>query len=321
MIRTFRVRHLILLILLFYAAMVLYYANTVPLLESSDEGAHFLYIHNLLVDRALPVIDNRESIAEQPDPAKRFAVESHQPPLYYLIGAVLISPTQRSDIDTYFQPNPLIFFRGIMQDNANVWLHTLAPTTGDTGTAIWILRLYSLALSVGTLLLIYRSARLALNTQSLALASMLLVACIPTFINIGGSVNNDNLVTLLYTAGVYWSLRTWRYGIRPRDIAIISLILAAIALTKINGLTLFPVTYLALIIGVQRRRYPLKRALQVIAVSLIATAILAGWWYIRNLTLYGDLLATSATLSLWGRNFANPTQSGNLSVEITRVWN
>jgi 4-amino-4-deoxy-L-arabinose transferase-like glycosyltransferase len=306
-------------VLFLYVMLALTYARSVPLFESSDEAAHFLNSHNLLVDRALPLIPTREQIAEETDLVRQWSIENHQPPLYYLIGAALISPTERQDIERYLRPNPLIFIRGVVEDNHHKWLSPLSPV-GHTAAAIWMIRLYSLALSAGTLLLIYHAALLAFGSRGLALTAMLLVALMPTFLNIGSSVNNDNLVTFLYTAGVYLSLRMWRYGIRNIDLLLISLILAAVALTKITGLTLFGVVYGALLVGVVRERFSFRRAALVVGCSLFAAALLAGWWYLRNLSLYGDPLAAAATQTLWGREFAKPTESGDVVGEISRLW-
>lgn len=309
---------LALLICALFVVLSLTYARAVPLLEASDEAAHFLYTHHLLVDRGLPVISTREQIADEDDLARRWSVESHHPPLYYAIGALLISPTQRADLEAYLQPNPLIFLRGIMADNHNKWLHPL-DANGDTALAIWILRGYSLALSVVTLWLIYQAATLAMGS-TVGLIALLIAAHLPTLLNIGSSVNNDNLVTLLYTAGVYWTLRLWHQrAIRPRDILAISAILCAIALTKITGLTLFAVVYGGVLLGVWRGHYPLRAALQLIVISLGVAAVGAGWWYLRNWTLYGDPIASAMTATLWGREFAKPTESGDLLAELSRV--
>jgi 4-amino-4-deoxy-L-arabinose transferase-like glycosyltransferase len=316
---TLRKNRLALLILCGYCLLALVYARAMPLFESSDEAAHFLNAHNLLTDRALPIIPSRAQITAETDPVRQWSIESHQPPLYYLIGAVFISPTQRDDLHDYLQPNPLIFIRGITKDNHHKWLHP-PETEGDTAVAIWMMRLYSLALSAGTLWLIYRAALLAFDSEQIALTAMLLVACIPTYLNIGSSVNNDNLVIFLYTAGVYLSLRMWRYGIRDIDITAISAVLAAVALTKITGLTLFGVVCIDLLIGVIQKRYPLRRAALVVGCSLGAAAIFAGWWYLRNWSLYGDPIAAAATQTLWGREFAKPAESGSIIGEITRVW-
>lgn len=313
------------LICAYFVVLALSYAVAMPPFEASDEAAHFLYIHNLLETRALPLIAGRDEIAEREDSVGRWSIENHQPPLYYAAGALLISWTQRNDIEAYLEPNGLIFLRGLPQDNANKWLHSPNPPQGDTLVALWVLRLYSLGLSTTTLFLIYRAARLFAEligekTEAFALTVMLLVASIPTFIAIGASVNNDNLVTLLYTAGVYQTLRLWRYGITRRDTIILCLLLGMIALTKITGLTLFGVVYGTLALGVVMRRFTVRQAALIIGTTALTAAVFAGWWYIRNWSLYGDPLAVAATSTLWGREFSVATESGDVFAEISRIW-
>ncbi len=306
------------LICVAYVAVATLYIRAVPLLESSDEAAHFLYVHNLLETRELPLIESRSQIADQTDLVRRWSLESHQPPLYYAIGALLISPTQRDDIETYLRPNPLIFLRGIVQDNANKWLHPV-ESSGDTATAVWVLRFYSLALSTATLVIIYRAARL-LFEWPVAVMAMALVASMPTYINIGSSVNNDNLVVFLYSAGVYVTLLMWRDGLQRRYIIWLSLILSAIALTKITGLSLFAVVGFAGLLGLLRphwTRLEVSRAAVILADVPLG---LAGWWYLRNWNLYGDPIASAATQALWGREFAKPLESAGGWSEITRIW-
>lgn len=306
------------LICVLYVVLAAMYMRAVPLLESSDEAAHFLYVHNLLEDRALPVIESREQIAAQTDLVRRWSLESHQPPLYYTLGAILISPTERDDIETYLRPNPLIFLRGIMQDNANKWLHPV-ETSGGTAAAVWILRLYSLVLSTGTLIIIYRAAHLLFDWPT-AVMAMALVASMPTYLNIGSSVNNDNLVTFLYSAGVYVTLLMWRDGLLRRHIVRLSLILSAIALTKITGLTLFGVVGFGLLLGLWRRRWTWTELLRASVVLAVVPLVLAGGWYLRNWTLYGDPIASTATQALWGREFAKPLESAGGWLEINRIW-
>lgn len=312
------------LIALLYVVLALATSNSLPPFESADEAPHFLVSHHLLTERSLPTIPSRADVtaaAGRGDVIAQWAIESHQPPLYYAIGALLMMPTQRTDLTDYLRPNELIFTRGIPADNANVWLHDPNPPRGDTHIALTIGRLYSLVLSTLTLWLIYRAAMLATDSPLIALTAMLTVAGLHTFQSIGSSYNNDNLVTLLYTAGVVVTLHMWRArSIRPREIVLLSVILSAIALTKITGGSLFAVVYGALLLGALRRRFTVRAALTAIIVTGLVALALAGWWYLRNWSLYGDPLATKATQSLWGREFARAEESGSVFGEISRVW-
>jgi hypothetical protein len=306
---------------LYFALLVHSYAQATPIFEASDEAAHFLYIHTLIEQGQLPVILSREQIATAPTPAERWSIEAHQPPLYYALGALLIAWTDRGDLDEYLRPNDLIFVRGETADNHNQWLHS--PTRGgaQTALAVTILRLYSLSLGVGTLWLVFLTARLALRSTTPALLAMLLTASVPSFVAISGSINNDNLTTLLYCAGLYWIMRCWRNALLTRrDMLAGSAVLALIALTKVNGLSLFGLVYLVLLAGVRNKRWSRQRALQFVGLSLIITLVLTGWWYARNVQLYGDPLALEATASLWSRAYEIAPTSGNALAELMRIF-
>src|SRR5690606_31529239 len=129
--------------------------------------------------------------------------------LYYAIGALLISGTNRTDVDDYLQPNPFAAIGVVADNNINAYLHPVPVPSGDTALAIWILRFYSILLGAATAWLVYRSAVMVMGDDCGALLPVLLVISIPEFVHISASINNDNLVTLLYTAGIYLCLRVW----------------------------------------------------------------------------------------------------------------
>jgi hypothetical protein len=113
-------------------------------------------------------------------------------------------------------------------------------------------------------------------------------------------------------------VRVWetRY-ISNKDTLLISLILAGIALTKLTGVSLFAVVYLTLIAGIWQARWSWQDVARVISISLIATALFAGWWYVRNWQLYGDPLALKATASIWGRG--TPLTVPVFAEELVRI--
>ena len=303
-----------------FVLLALSYARATPPFEAADEAPHFLYVHNLLADRALPQIVSRAEVAEETDPTRLWAIENHQPPLYYALGALLVSGFQRDDLPALLRSNDVIFIRGVVAHNPNKWLHSPHAGDGDTLAALWTLRLFSIALSVFTLWLVYLTARLIFPGSNLPLQALLLVAGIPTFAAIGGSVNNDNLVTLLYSAGVYLSLRSWRArALSPRLAAGLCAVLALAPLAKLTGASLFGVVFAALMAGAWRGYYPWRQALTVMVAALLAAAVVSGWWFVRNWSLYGDPLALAATQSLWGREFEMAATSGDPLAEAARI--
>lgn len=309
-----------LLILLLFTINAVNYAAVTPPFEASDEAAHFLYVHNLLEDGTLPEIRPREALADMDAPTDRWAIESHQPPLYYALGAALISPTTRDDVNSYLQHNEVIFTLNTVAGNPNKWLHAPGDPGGDTGLAITMLRGYSILLGLGTLWLIYRTAYLLTGRAALALLAMLFAASLPTFTSISASINNDNLVTLLYAAGVYAVLHSWHHGPTRLNVAVLALIPSAAALAKLTGASLFGVVLFGLAYGAWRGYLSWRNVYRLAGLVAIAGIVLAGWWFLRNWSLYGDALALDATKSLWSREFEVAATSGDPLAELGRIW-
>jgi 4-amino-4-deoxy-L-arabinose transferase-like glycosyltransferase len=296
--RISQAHRLALMICAWFVLLALVYAAVTPPLEAPDEGSHFLYIHNLLQTGALPVLEDRETVFASG------STQRHHPPLYYLLGAALVAGTQRADADLYLQRNPQAAIGFVADNNHNIHLHPQPAPTGDTGLAVSLLRLYSIALGAGTVWCIYRAGHLATGDPRAGLLAALLTASIPSFIHISASISNDNLVTLLFAAGVCLCLRIWQRGIARLDAIALSLIVGMIALTKTNGLALLAVILGTLALGALRRRFSGRAALAAAGGILAGVTLLAGWWYARNVMLYGDPLALDATLHIWSRGEA-----------------
>ena len=309
------------LIAIAFALLASVYASQTPIFEAPDEAGHFLYMHNMLVHHALPVMQSYDVMFKRTDtpPEIKLSLQIHHPPLYYLIGAALISWTERKDLSDYLIRNPLGTVGTVSVNNQNGFLHLPQTSNGDTSTAVAILRLYSILLAVGTLLCVYRTGLLAFNAR-VGLLAMLIIAMIPSFIFISSSINNDNLVTFLYSTGIMMLVSVWqRRTIRLIDMLILSLILAAIALSKLPGLTLFGVIYGWLGYGALWKRFRWREVLQVVVASAGAALLFAGWWYLRNFMIYGDPFGLQATLRLWGRG-ALPTDPQLILSEAKGVW-
>ncbi len=301
-------------ICLYYVVLGIAFAWETPAFEAQDEGAHFLYIHNLIQTGKLPVLEDRKTVF-----ASR-SVERHQPPLYYMIGAGLVAWTNRSDVDDYFQPNPFASIGFVKLNNQNVYLHDLTPR-GGTLVAVWILRLYTLALATGALWLIYRAGQIAFPGRPVGLLALALTVSIPGFVANGVSISNDSMVTFLFAAGVAWSLSAWRRGsIDQRDLFMISVILPFAALSKLTGAALYPLVYGALGLAALTHRLSWRAVFRVVVVSLAASVLIAGWWYFRNWQLYGDPLALEATLRIWGRGKAVSVGLSEVLFEAKGVW-
>jgi hypothetical protein len=294
----------IILILFYFVGMAINYNRAIPIFESSDEAEHFLYIHSILTNRALPVIQSREEVALEDNPIVIWNNHVHHAPLYYLLSAGLISWSERGDIEDFLEANSIIFTQGLTDNNPNKWLHSPYPSDGDTGQAVFILRMMNTFIGMLTLCVVYLTGMRAFGQRAVALGAMAFVASIPSFIVVHSSLNNDTLVIFFYSLGILWLVSMWgKSSLSNREIVTIGLIVAGAALSKLTGLSLAGVVVLGLLMSVRLKHLSFYEVVKLTVVMVGIVLLLAGWWYVRNYQLYGDFFAQSATQSLWGREF------------------
>lgn len=287
-----------------FIVLALLYSRATPIFEASDELWHFGMVQHIAETGELPV--------QNPDLATAWEQEGSQPPLYYMIAAALIAPLDRADFDALRQPNPHAK-AGIpgAWDNKNLVLHpTSTPALQGTAFAVTLVRLFSIVLGCITVSAVYSTALYAAGWWSdrshlVATGAAALTAFNPMFLFITASVNNDNLVTALNSLVIWQMVVMLQNGLRNRRSLVLALLLALGALSKLSALVLTPVVGLAALwllvygrhhpLAIRRRRFLIFCGL-VVGVGLL----LAGWWYLRNITLYGELFGTQMMVAVAG---------------------
>lgn len=217
-----------------YLALAVLYAVNVPAWQAPDEPAHYNYIAEVATNGRLPVLrmGDYDGAYIQRLTTERFPpeltvaplrYEAHQPPLYYLLGAVVYRLT---------------------------------------GGSLLALRLLSVALGAALVALIYALARLILpGRPEVALAAAGFAAFLPMHVATSAAVNNDALAEVLLAATLLLSVRYVRLslvGPRPptrRDALAIGLLLGLALITKVSAYVAIPVVLLLpLIPWLDRRR-------------------------------------------------------------------
>lgn len=289
------------LLLTLYLALALGFLFGVPLFEAPDEHHHYYTVRYIADNWELPIA--QESLARQ---------EAAQPPLYYLIGAILVSPI---DVETDWQPvfNPYVRLGEFnAPQNQNAFIHGTEPTKHTL--AMRLLRLYSVLLGAGTLWLIGSLGHLLWGQQA-GLLAMGITAVWPQFLFLHSSVTNDTQIIFLCTLGLWLLLKQLREPTFPKNHLTLSFIIICAIWTKMTGLGLLVIALG--IIGLhqmQKRQWQLAPFLRVALPALTAIAPL--FW--RNLTHYGDVTAVSAFVSLAGGN--RGWSIGQALAELDRVW-
>ena len=298
-----RERPWLLAILGIFLSMGVWYSLATPPFETPDEVYHYAFVRNVAAGHGLPV--------QNPAVEEAWSHEGSQAPLYYVLVGLLTSAIDQSDFPQLSVLNPRANIGDpLFPGNKNFMLYSAAPhPLQGANLALHMGRWVSLALGCLTLWFIYQLSRLAFSdyTQniqrlpfSLNLLPVLWVATLPQFTFISAACSNDSMVVATSTATIYWLARlvtkSTQKAITVLDWGVLGLGLGLAALSKLQGLGLLPLVGVAtLLVAAQRRDWRLPfQALLPVALPVLAVA---GWWYWRNYTLYGDLFGVTNLLS------------------------
>ena len=316
-------RRLLVLILALYVALGFTYALVTPAFEASDELWHYPMVRHLADGNPLPVQ------VFDPALAGPWNQEASQPPLYYYLGAALTFWIDQSDMDTARQLNPHVD-NGVLTADGNINLAVHDPEANPWSgalLAVRLVRLFSVLLGAVTVYLTYRiAAETAPGRPEIALGAAAINAFLPMFLFISGAVNNDNLalpltsLALLIMIRIVTRRQTSYSPVRWWEWVVLGLVIGLAALTKEGTLGLIPMAFGTAVVaawqwflkGEQRngetgkgfRSTTLSSAvvglLRAVALMLAPVLLVAGWWYYRNIVLYGDWLGWSAFIAVLG---------------------
>jgi len=268
-------------IALAYLVLAGLYFRATPPLEASDEAGHFSAALFVKHQHRLPV-------ADPADPSPTRSQEHAQPPLYYVLAALLIHPVDTSNhLDFYaFRagapvgradiPGPKNMFE-MRGDRSFPWKKTML--------AVAVLRGFSIVLGLGTVLVTFILVRRVFpaDPRTAAFAACM-VAFNPMFLFISSSVNNDNLAVFLVSAGCVILMRARERGFTFRSVIAVALICGAAMLTKASGVLLAILALAMVMSSPQPWKARLLKAAALAAIIGLAT----GWWLARNRQLYGE---------------------------------
>ena len=277
--------------LLVCSALVVALSN--PLGEAPDEPAHFDYARFVAVNHRLPLQCTTHCQSDVPG-------EGHQPPLAYLVYAGLTWPW----IDTgEWVPqaiNPHFIWQGGSQLQALV--HGTREQWPWQGSFLaWrLMRLISVAFVLTGLYFVWRTG-LAISTPIVALVAVALLASSPQTSLIAGSVSNDALLFCLAAIITNGTVRARTL----RHIGMLSLVIGAALITKQSAIVLIP-----LILWPIWQYFAGWQRLWALLWAVLPMAAVAGWWYLRNRLLYGDLFGLTLFRSIYQQT---PLNFGQIS--------
>ena len=297
-------QRLLLPILLAYLLITLAYGVVNPLFEAPDEHWHFFTAVYITENKALPTV--------AADYDTWLSQEAAQPPLYYLLAAALIGPIDTGTAREDVWLNPFgtqgIGNAGALT-NRNQIIHTAAEQWPWTGTtlAAHLLRGSSTLLGLGTLLVIFSSARLLWPEAPYSpLLATGLVAFLPQFNFQHAAISNDPLIIFLCTAVLWQLIWLWQHPPTAKRLLFLGTTIGLAALSKNAGVLLlfFAIGFLAIRAlkdGAETWQEKLWNwGWQTAVYVLLPVLLLAGWLWWRNWQLYGDWTATSQFIRIAG---------------------
>jgi hypothetical protein len=290
-------RWLFRLILLLYLLLALGYGLVNPLFEAPDEHWHYFTAQYIADNGRLPAVtaEYDEWLSQQ----------AAQPPLYYLLGSLIVRPIDTSQAREQVWLNPFAAIGDASKTtNLNRMVHGPWEDWPWQGYALaaHLLRFMSTLMGLGTLLLVGASARLLWPEQpERALLALALLAVWPQFLFLHASVTNDALITLLASAGIYQLLWLWQHETTPRRLLLLGLTIGLAALSKNAGVLLLIYSLGVLVLlAWQNGRFQPQPIPQAILYVLLPVLLLAGWLWWRNWLLYADPLATEPFIRIAG---------------------
>jgi 4-amino-4-deoxy-L-arabinose transferase-like glycosyltransferase len=296
-----------------YLALAVGYSLADPLYESTDELRHVRYVRHIVTYRNLPV---------QTSGAPR--AQSHHPPLYYALGA-LVSCWVPVEQDVYYQPpeNPFWAYRywEVGSDNKNQYVHgpdEHFPFGGIT-LAVYLVRWMTVLIGAGVVWLTHRIGLKVFPDQpALALGVAALVAFNPQFLYLSGAVNNDVPAALWGPAVLLVCVRVVEEGPRTRTDVVLGVLFGLALLTKIHLVVLLVPIELAYGLTLRQERDG-RAFLRANLIILGLAVLISGWWFGRNQILYGDPLGVGAHGQLW--NSRSPSEGWwAIEQELPYLW-
>ncbi|HET6374302.1 MAG TPA: DUF2142 domain-containing protein [Candidatus Polarisedimenticolia bacterium] len=257
----------------------------IPPFETPDEPGHARYVSFLMEQRRLPV------------PGRDAAGEAHQPPLYYALCAAVASTAGVPPIAVEPEKNPSFRWYGGTSESKYLHRPDECPPLSGAARSLHLLRLISVVLAAGTVLLVHRLATALSMSPTAAAAAACFAGFLPQHTFIAASLNNDNLSNLLACA----SLTCMAIAIRDparRSLWLSAGVLAGTGLlAKFTGLTLLPCGLIAAWLaprgpGAAGRRDLLGRLTLFLAPAVVIPLPLL--W--RNYVTLGDPLGAGSQL-------------------------
>jgi 4-amino-4-deoxy-L-arabinose transferase-like glycosyltransferase len=298
------------------------WAVTQPYFWAPDEDYHFLYVEHLTTQGELPSPDEPLYPREYRLVKQAMKYDQYSSgPRQDFSGDPKASVRRLEDLpDGDREPREVD--RGVTVVHAPVYYASGAAVNAVLGdaspfTRIAAVRWISSLIGVLAVYLAWLLAAQVFRREWLTLTAAALVALQPMIGFLSGIVSNDIAVTAAYTAALALLLFILRTRPRMAQGAWVGGAIGLALLLKSTAVALVPLALLAYagqaLVWREERREVVRSA----ALALGVVAVVAGWWYVRSLIVYGSLLGSTTEVVPTGEG--EPAGLGSV-VNLTWEW-
>lgn len=295
---------ILILIWLSFLVRGTFYCVLQPLWEGYDEWAHFAYIQYVAQQQSLPHRGTPISESVQRSllllPLSQAAAQAIPGAITHddfwrlqpderlqrtsEVGVLKSGPTSNNSknaIRLYEAQQPPLYY--LLMTPA-----FLATQTTTLAGQVLVLRVITMVVASGTLLLSYAIALNIGFPRRLALLVSALIACLPGFYIDACRVANESMAVVLTSLTVLCAIRVHRQG-SPKEWLSFGVALGCALLTKAYCLAFVALIPLLVALQIYRSTHRWKTSLTLGAISILLAVGIAGWWYVRIWKLTGSI--------------------------------
>lgn len=140
----------------------------------------------------------------------------------------------------------------------------------------------------GFVLALHMVLREVLVSPAARLTAVIVSGLIPQVTYIGAYVNDDAFALFAGTLFLYRSLLVLRDGLGLRSAIVTGILAGVVALTRLGYLVDFMAFGICIAASIAMSPSTTTRLVRWLAVAIVAAAVVAGWFFVRNIVLYGD---------------------------------
>lgn len=266
-------------LMIIHVALAIWYASVTPWrtggavfgqyakdIGAPDERQHVNYIQRLANGEGFPVFDPK-------DPNLYETYQSHQPPAFYVLAT---GWSKLTGVD--FVPAPVPGF-GMSGEPGGI----------DKGENALKMRALNAFVGAGTVLGVFFLGLWGFRRWDIGVVAASFAALLPMNVALSGAVSNDPMLICLCTWVLALAAKGMTQGWTWKVVAATGLLTGLAMLTKTTAVSLLPILLLAALLP-QKQKPSVAKAGALVGIVILV----AGGWWIRNQSLYGDPLAMKA---------------------------